>query len=116
MRVIIAGGRNFDNYELLCRKVDKILSRQEDVEIISGTAKGADKLGERYADEHGYKVIRFSADWNKHGKAAGFVRNEEMADYSDALIAFWDGYSKGTLHMIETAKQRGLKIRIILYY
>lgn len=115
MKVIIAGGRNFEDYDLLCRKADKILSQQHEVEVVSGTAKGADKLGERYAEERGFPIKRFPADWGTHGKAAGYIRNEDMALYSDALIAFWDEQSKGTKHMIDIAELHGLKTRIIKY-
>jgi len=115
VKVIIAGGRDFQDFDLLCKKVDKILSRQDRVEIISGAARGADKLGERYADLRGYEITRFPADWGNNGKAAGFIRNEEMAGYSDALIAFWDGKSKGTKHMIDTAYMMGLDVRVIKY-
>lgn len=115
MKVIIAGGRNFEDYDLLCRKADKILSQQHEVEVVSGAAKGADKLGERYAEERGFPIKRFPADWGTHGKAAGYIRNEEMALYADALIAFWDEQSKGTKHMIDIAELHGLKTRIIKY-
>jgi hypothetical protein len=115
MKVIIAGGRYFDNYDLLCQKVDYYLSRQSKVEIVSGAAKGADKLGERYAEERQYPIKRFIADWGTWGKRAGYLRNEEMAEYADALIAFWDGRSKGTKHMINLAKKLNLSIRIIRY-
>ena len=94
MKVIIAGGRDFNDYDLLCRKADKILSRQSEVEIVSGTAKGADKLGEMYAKERHFSIKRFPADWGTFGNAAGYRRNVEMAIYADALIAFWDGESK----------------------
>lgn len=115
MKVIIAGGRDFNDYDFLCRKVDKILSRQIEIEIVSGVAKGADKLGERYAEEHGYPIKRFPADWGTFKKQAGYIRNEEMARYADALIAFWDGRSSGTQHMIIIAEERGLLTRIIYY-
>lgn len=115
MKVIIAGSRNFNDYKFLCEKCDKILSNQKDIEIVSGTANGADKLGETYAIENNYKLTKFPADWNKYGKTAGYLRNMQMAEYADALIAFWDGKSKGTKHMIDLAKQYGLKVRIILY-
>jgi len=115
MKVIIAGGRDFNDYDLLCRKADKILSRQSEIEIVSGTARGADKLGERYAIEHGYLIKRFIPDWNYFGKKAGFIRNEEMAEYADALICFWNGKSKGAEHMINIAREKELKIRIIKY-
>lgn len=115
MKVIIAGGRDFNNYDSLSEFCDKVLINQHDIEIVSGTANGADKLGERYANEKGYKIARFPANWDEHGKAAGFIRNEEMAKYADALIAFWDGISKGTSHMINLAKQYDLKIKIYRY-
>lgn len=115
MKVIIAGGRNFDDYDLLCKTVDYYLSRQNDIEIVSGTAKGADELGERYAEEKGYKIKRFVADWNYFGKGAGYIRNEEMAIYADALIVFWDGISKGSQHMMNIADLYKLKVRIVYY-
>jgi len=114
-KVIIAGGRNFKNYELLCSKCDKLLINQTNIEIVSGAARGTDKLGEQYADERGYSVKQFPANWNKFKRAAGFIRNQEMAEYADALIAFWDGTSKGTKHMIDIATNLKLKIRIVLY-
>jgi hypothetical protein len=114
-KVIIAGGRTFNNYDLLCQNCDKALSLQTEIEIVSGTANGADKLGEKYAKENGYSIKQFPADWNKYGKSAGYKRNEEMAKYSDALIAFWDGNSKGTKHMIDLAKRYGLKVKVVIF-
>lgn len=115
MRVIIAGGRYFDNYELLSTKCDKILQNQDDVTIISGGAKGADSLGEKYAKERGYTIEIFPAKWNEYGKKAGMIRNVEMADSSDSLIAFWDGKSKGTKHMIDKAIKKELSVRVVRY-
>ena len=114
MKVIIAGSRDFDDYELLRKYCDFYLQSQTDIEIVSGTAKGADQLGEKYATEKGYQIKRFPADWSK-GKSAGYIRNEEMAKYADALIAFWNGMSKGTEHMINLANKYNLKIRICNY-
>ena len=114
MKVIIAGSREFDDYEVLRNYCDHVLQNQTDIEIVSGTARGADQLGERYAIERDYKITRFPADWNK-GKSAGYIRNEKMANYADALIAFWNGMSRGTEHMINLAKQYKLKIRICNY-
>jgi hypothetical protein len=115
MKVIIAGSRDFDDYELLRKYCDHVLQNQTEIEIVSGTARGADQLGERYAKERGYPVKQFPADWDKHGRSAGYIRNEKMAKYGDALIAFWNGNSKGTEHMINLAKQYNLKIRICNY-
>lgn len=111
MKIIIAGSRDFNDYETLKKVCDFMLSRQDEVEIVSGTARGADLLGERYAKEKGYPIKQFPADWSK-GKGAGYIRNEDMAKYSDALIAFWDGKSKGTEHMINLAKKHGLKVKV----
>lgn len=117
MKVIIAGGRSFDNYELLKSKCDKLLSLTppQDLIIVSGAAKGADKLGEKYAQDNNLNVKQFPADWDQFGRSAGYIRNEEMAKYADALIAFWDGESKGTKHMIDLAGKYKLKVRIVKY-
>jgi len=113
MKIIIAGSRNFTDYKKLCEVCDHILQDQTDIEIVSGAYyKGADKLGEQYAIERGYKIRQFPSNWKRFGRAAGPKRNEQMANYADALIAFWDGKSKGTKHMIELAKSKGLKINI----
>ena len=115
MKVIIAGGRKFDNYKLLVSKCDKALSVVPHVEIVSGGAIGADNLGQIYAIEKGYDIKVFPADWLKYGKRAGPIRNEEMAKYADALIAFWDGKSKGTKHMIDLAKSNNIRVFIVNY-
>lgn len=69
--------------------------------VISGTANGADKLGEEFAERNNIKVERYPANWDKNGKKAGYLRNVEMAKEADCLIAIWDGKSKGTKHMID---------------
>ena len=115
MKVVIAGGRTFDNYSFLKEKCDEILKDIVDVEIVSGTAKGADKLGEQYSIEKGYGLKQFPADWGKFGKSAGIRRNEQMADYGDMLIAFWDGKSKGTKHMIDYSNKKKLKVHVVRY-
>lgn len=115
MKVIIAGGRDFEDYNKLCQVCDYMLSKQSDIEIVSGTANGADTLGEKYAKEKGYPIAKFPADWNKYGKSAGYKRNAKMAEYADALIAFWNGKSKGTKHMIDLANKAKLKIKICYY-
>ena len=115
-RVIIAGTRYFNDYALLCEYADYKLSKiRQPIEIVSGHARGADTLGERYAEERGYKLTLFPAEWDKYGKSAGPRRNKEMAEYANALIAIWDGKSIGTKNMIDIAKEKGLKIGIKLY-
>jgi glycerophosphoryl diester phosphodiesterase len=111
MKLIIAGSRTFTDYKKLCEVCNHILQDQIDIEIVSGAYyKGADKLGEQYAKERGYKITQFPADWKRYGRAAGPKRNEQMANYADVLIAFWDGKSKGTKHMIQLAECRGLNV------
>ena len=115
MKVIIAGGRNFNDYDSLKNKVDTILSNQKEVTIVSGTARGADRLGERYAEENHHKVEKYPAMWDIYGKSAWYKRNEEMAKIADSCVVFWDGKSRGTKHMIDLAKKFNLKLRIIKF-
>jgi ABC-type enterochelin transport system substrate-binding protein len=112
--IIIAGGRTFNDYDSLKDTLDEILT-VEDFEVVSGGARGVDALGERYAKEKGHSVKLFPADWDKHGKAAGPIRNEEMAKYADGLVAFWDGSSRGTASMIKKAEKHNLEIKVIRY-
>ena len=116
MKVIIAGSRSFQDYETLKTYCTHILShavqRGEEVTVLSGTARGADELGELFANDMGFTVERYPADWEAYGKMAGFKRNKEMAENADALIAFWDGKSRGTKHMINLAKHRWLDYRV----
>ena len=103
-RIIIAGGRDFDDYSLLQSKCLPIIETQMvnyEVIIMSGHAKGADLLGERFAEEHGLKLEVYLADWKAHYRSAGFRRNEQMGDIANGLIAFWNGESHGTKHMID---------------
>lgn len=116
MNVIIAGGRDFNDYELLKRKCDAILKNvDEPITIVSGGARGADRLGQRYATENGYHLAVMNADWDKHGKRAGYIRNANMLEYADCLIAFHDGKSRGTAHMIRITEASGKPYRVIRY-
>lgn len=83
--------------------------------IVSGGCAGADLLGEQYARENGYSIDRYPAEWEKYGRKAGIMRNAVMADNADALIAYWDGISRGTKNMIDEARKRGLAVRIKRY-
>jgi hypothetical protein len=114
-RVIVAGGRDFFNYHLLEEKLNKLFSQKENVVIVSGMANGADSLGIRYAREHNLLISYFPALWAQNGNRAGFIRNEEMAKNANACVCFWDGKSTGTKHMIDTAKERNIPIRVINY-
>ena len=113
MRVIIAGGRDFDDYALLKESCDNLIP--DDAIILSGGARGADRLGEQYAKERGLSIERHPADWDQYGRSAGMIRNREMAKAADSLVAFWDGKSKGTAHMIQTAEKMGLMVKVVRY-
>ena len=126
MKVIVAGCRYFKDYALMKAKLDKIFSEvTEGIEIVSGgqvtthslTGEkfGADYLGERYAQENGHPIKLFPADWAKYKLKAGPIRNAEMAEYATHLVAFWEGRSRGTKNMIDTAKRKGLVVRVIHY-
>ena len=115
MKVIIAGGRDFTDIAKLFDVCDYMLQNQKPIEVVSGCAEGADKLGERYARDSGLVLTKFPADWDTHGKSAGYRRNIQMAEYADALIAFWDGKSKGTEHMIDLARKHGLQVKVVNY-
>ena len=112
IKVIIAGTRGFNNYPLLKETCDHMLQNHDEIEVVSGNAMGADRLGEIWADENGHSVKEFKPDWAKHGNSAGYIRNKSMAIYADALIVFWDGESAGSRHMIDLARDAGLKIKI----
>ena len=114
MKIIIAGSRDFDNFLTLRDKLDFFLQNvKEEIQIVSGGARGADKMGETYSKLRGYGLKIFKADWNKYGKKAGYLRNEEMAKYGTHCVCFWDGKSKGTKHMIDLAKQYQLNLRVV---
>lgn len=135
LRLIIAGGRDFNDYELLERECIAFIAqlngvmyipKREDIECISGGQRGADKLGEIFAITNGYKRAQFVADWDKFNRSAGPIRNTDMAKYAAApefisegnlcgLIAFWDGESPGTADMIGKADKYSIKKKIIIY-
>lgn len=110
MKVIIAGSRTVSDYSIINDAIKK--SCFTITEVVSGTCKGVDKLGEFYAKQHNIPIKQFPADWSK-GKSAGYLRNAEMANYADALIAIQHNNSKGTQHMINLATKKGLKVFIL---
>ena len=108
MKTAIIGSRNFTDYKLL----KEYCSKFDITEVISGGARGADSLAENYAKENNIKLTVFPADWKKFGKSAGFIRNKDIIDNADFVIAFWDGESKGTLNSINIAKSQNKKVDI----
>lgn len=114
-KLIVAGSRYFKDYDRLAQDLDKLLSARvaagEQIEIVSGGCPtGADAFAARYARERGYALQLFPANWRRWGKLAGPIRNRHMADYGDALVAFWDGKSRGTADMIKNAKAACLRV------
>lgn len=109
MRVIIAGSREIKDYEEVKKAVDA--SGFHITEVVSGKARGVDRLGEDWADEHGIPVKPFPAKWGR-GMNAGNIRNGEMAEYAHALIAIWDGESSGTEDMIKKAHAKNLYVYV----
>ena len=119
-KVIVAGGRDFDNYEFLKKKLDETFESLGDldahpIEIISGMADGADTLGIKYTKEHKLTMVLYPANWDKYPRMAGILRNMNMLVTATHLVAFWDGKSHGTKHMIEIAKEKGIPVWIYKY-
>ena len=117
-KVIIAGSRGFSNYKLLREQCNKFLREKRktnNIIIVSGHARGADTLGEKYAQDEGFALETYPAQWKKLGKQAGYRRNEQMSEVADALIAFWDGSSRGTKHMIDIMNEKNLLVRVVEY-
>lgn len=110
MKTIIAGSRIFHDTPMIARAVKA--SGFKITEVVSGGAMGVDFAGETWAGILGIPVKRFQAEWRKYGHSAGPIRNREMANYADALIAIWDGKSRGTSNMIAVARELGLDIYI----
>lgn len=113
MRTIIAGSRNITDINVVRNAIKS--SNFKVTTVISGGARGVDKLGEELANKFNIPLEIYPADWDKYGKSAGYVRNELMASKADALIAIWDGQSRGTKHMIDLAEKYKLKIFIYKY-
>ena len=112
-RLVVAGSRGFDSYERLSTELDKYLAGRSNVTIISGTARGADRLGERYAQEHGYKIEQVPAQWAKYHQGAGPIRNKQMVKTADAVLVFWDNESTGTKNIIECARAENIPCKVV---
>lgn len=113
MNIAVVGSRTFNDY----KKMKEVLSSYTDknTTIVSGGARGADRLAEKYAEEKNLPTKIFIPDWDGLGKKAGFIRNEIIVENSDMVIAFWDGQSRGTKHTIELAKKMNKKVVVFIY-
>ncbi len=115
IRIVVAGCRNFNDYFIAKEFIDdclKDIKKENTLIFVSGCCKGADLLGERYAKENGFDIEHYPADWNKYKKAAGVIRNKQMAEASDIVVCFWDGKSRGTKSMIDLANKNNKQIFI----
>lgn len=116
MKIIVAGPRTYTNKEFVFSHLDNILTLYknvyDEIEIVEGGATGVDHIAKDYAEKKGYRHKQFTADWKTQGRAAGPIRNKKMADYSDILIAFYNG-SLGTSNMIKQALEKKLNIHIL---
>lgn len=118
LKVIVAGGREFNDYDLASKAIMELANEtfpDREVSIVSGMARGADALGVAFARNHSVQLYEFPAHWDKYGKRAGFMRNEEMGKFADVLLAFWDGKSPGSKHMIEYMKKLNKPVYVIPY-
>ena len=111
MVIGVVGGRDFNNYQLL----SEVLGAYPVSKIVSGGARGADSLGEKYARENNIEVDVYRPDWDKYGKSAGFLRNTTIVENSEIIIAFWDGKSHGTKDTINKCKKNGKEVIVISY-
>lgn len=115
-RIVVSGCRNYCNYTEVKKYIDICISKiktEYTLIFVSGTCKGADSLGERYALENNYGLEKYPAEWDKFGRSAGPRRNKIMAEIGDYFICFWDGKSTGTKSMIDYATELKKPIRII---
>lgn len=113
IKIGVIGSRSFNDYELLKRTLDEYLGKVW--VIVSGGAKGADYLGEKWAIENNIKTCIYKPDWDTYGNKAGFIRNKDIVEDSDLIIAFWDALSRGTEHSIKLAEKMGKEVRIIYF-
>ena len=111
MKIAIIGSRNFTNYKLLQEILEQY--KPKITLVVSGAAKGADLLGEKWALENNIQTLIFPADWNQYGKRAGFIRNEDIIKNCDCCVAFWDGESKGTKHSLSLCKKYNKPVKIV---
>lgn len=113
MKVAVVGSRTFNDFALLRKTLDTLYPNIS--LIVSGGAKGADSFAERYAKEEGISTLIFKPDWKTHGKAAGFIRNKDIVEAADMVIAFWDGISKGTKNSMDHAEKMGKKLITVMF-
>lgn len=118
MKLIVAGGRDFVNTQVMITVLMDLVEKGKidpNPELVCGMARGADMLAYSLWANNRMPIHKFSADWNTHGKSAGYRRNVEMGNFADAAVCFWDGVSKGTKHMIDIMEKLGKPVYVIWY-
>lgn len=111
MKVAIVGSRDYADLERVRAYVKALPA---DTVVISGGARGVDRVAAETARLRGLQVVEYLADWNKYGKSAGYIRNADIINAADIVFAFWDGVSKGTKHSIDLAQKAGKLAEIVL--
>lgn len=111
----VVGSRTFKDYHLLESTINEFRKTNTLSHIVSGGAAGADSLVRTYAEKHSIPMIELKPDWKKYGKAAGFIRNADIIDESDIVLAFWDGESRGTLDSITKAKSKNTECIVVRF-
>ncbi|MBQ8894743.1 MAG: DUF2493 domain-containing protein [Clostridia bacterium] len=106
MKVAVIGSRSLEVHDL-----EKYLP-PETTEIVSGGARGIDRCARRYALEHGIKLTEFLPDYDTYGRSAPLRRNIQIIDYSDLVLAFWDGVSSGTGFVVTKCKERNTPYKL----
>ncbi len=122
MTLAIIGGRDYNDYPRLQQVIETYFTKETNGfkqftfdTIVSGAASGADRLGATFAKEHNIKLIEYPADWQRWGRSAGFIRNEDIIKAADCVLCMWDGQSKGSANSLSIAK-RLKKDTIVIYY
>ncbi len=115
IKLAIIGGRDFTNYEYMKNSLAKLAQEITIIQVVSGGARGADSLGEQWANEQNIPINIFPAQWEKYGRSAGFRRNKDIINNCDMVAAFWDGQSRGTENSIQLAKEQRKPVRIFKY-
>lgn len=107
-KIIVAGSRVIPNRDVVWDDLVfriGIYTGMDTIEVVGGLARGADQIGKEFAEFYGFSFSGFPANWDEYGKSAGYIRNKEMSEYADELIAYWDGKSNGTKNMIGLMSQ-----------
>lgn len=113
MKLAIVGSRNFNDYDLMCDFIDSKFDLRDIDTVVSGGAKGADALAEKFANQFNFNLVVHKPDWNKYGRAAGPKRNQLIIEDADAVVAFPSSDSKGTLNSMNLAKKMGKRLEVL---